>query len=99
MLNREAVIKVLKKNRDMFKNKYGVTAMYLYGSFSKDRASETSDVDVLIEAPRQYKKYKNYLEMKYLLQRSFKREVDLVYVDSLNPVIKEEIEEETIKIE
>jgi predicted nucleotidyltransferase len=99
MLNKEAVIKVLKKNKDMFQDKYGVTAMYLYGSFSKNKASDTSDVDLLVETPRRYKKYKNYLEMKYFLQKIFNREVDLVYLDSLNPVIKEEIKGETIKIE
>lgn len=99
MLNREAVINILKKSKDMLQSRYGVTALYLYGSFSRDKASDTSDVDVLIEAPRKHKKYKNYLDMKYLLQKSFNREVDLVYWDSLNPVIKEEIKGETIKIE
>ncbi len=83
----------------MFRDKYGVTALYLYGSFSRDRASDTSDVDVLVEAPRQYKKYKNYREMKHYLQQALNREVDLVYRDSLNPLIAEEIKEETIKIE
>jgi predicted nucleotidyltransferase len=63
-LNRESVIDVLKKNKDMFQDKYGVTAMYLYGSFSKNDASDSSDVDLLVEVPRKYKKYKNYLEMK-----------------------------------
>lgn len=99
MLNREQVIKVLKSNKAMFKNKYGVTALYLYGSFSKDKATDSSDVDLLVEVPRKYKKYKNYREMKYLLQGIFNREVDLVYWDSLNPVVKEEIKEETIAIE
>ena len=99
MLNRKDVIKVLKRNKDMFQDKYGVTAMYLYGSFSKDNASDSSDVELLVKVPRKYKKYKNYREMKYLLQDIFKREVDLVYWDSLNPVIKEEIKTETIEIE
>lgn len=99
MLNREAVIKILKKNKNMFHDKYGVNAMYLYGSFSTNRASSKSDVDLLVEIPRKYKKYKNYLELKKFLQESFKRDVDLVYMDSLNPVIREEIKGETIKIE
>jgi len=99
MLNREQVIKVLKSNKDMFQDKYGVTDLYLYGSFSKDNASEHSDVDLLVKVPRKFKKYKNYREMKYFLQEIFNREVDLVYWDSLNPVVKEEIKEETIAIE
>lgn len=99
MLNKEMVIKVLRKNKEVFESQYGVTALYLYGSFSRGKASDTSDVDVLIETPRRFKKFRNYLEMKRLLQKSFNREVDLVYWDSLNPVIKEEIKEETIRIE
>jgi predicted nucleotidyltransferase len=99
MLNKEAVIKILKKNRAMLRDKYGITGLYLYGSFSRDKASDTSDVDVLVTAPRQHKKYKNYREMKHYLQQAFNREVDLVYRDSLNPVIAEEIKKETIKIE
>jgi predicted nucleotidyltransferase len=73
--------------------------MYLYGSFSKDKASSHSDIDLLVKAQREYKKYKNYLEMKRFLQQIFNREVDLVYYDSLNPVIKEDIKEELIEIE
>ena len=82
----------------MFREKYGITALYLYGSFSKDAATDSSDIDLMIDVPRKYKKYKNYREMKYFLQEIFKREVDLVYRDSLNPDIKEEIEEETLEI-
>jgi len=37
--------------------------------------------------------------MKYHLQKELNREVDLVYYDSLNPLIREEIKEETIEIE
>jgi uncharacterized protein len=99
MLNRESVIDTLKRNKKMFQSRYGVTALYLYGSFSRNTASVTSDVDVLLEAPREYKKYKSYLEMKNFLQKELDREVDLVYMDSLNPVIKEEIKGETIRIE
>ncbi len=97
--NKDAVIKILKKNKDLFYNKYGVTALYLYGSFSKGKVSGKSDVDLLVDMPRKHKKYKNYREMKNFLQKIFNREVDLVYMDSLNPVIKEEIKGEKIKIE
>lgn len=99
MLNKEAVIDTLQRNKRIFREKYGIQNLYLYGSFARNNASNESDVDVLIDAPRKYKKYKNYLEMKYLLQKELNREVDLVYIDSLNPVIKEEIKEESIKIE
>jgi predicted nucleotidyltransferase len=99
MLDREQVIKVLRINKNMFQDKYGVTDLYLYGSFSRNKAADDSDVDLLVKVPRKYKKYRNYLEMKNFLQGAFKRKVDLVYWDSLNPVIKAEIEKETIKIE
>ena len=99
MLTRQAVIQILKKNKELLQDKYGVTALYLYGSFSRDRASDSSDVDIMVDVPRRFKKFKNYREMKYYLEQSLNREVDLVYMDSMNPVIKEEIKEETIKIE
>ncbi len=99
MLNRNGVIDTLRKSKSIFCEKYGITGLYLYGSFSRDTASALSDVDVLIEAPRKFKKYKNFLEMKYHLQKELNREVDLVYYDSLNPLIREEIKEETIEIE
>lgn len=99
MLDRNAVLEILKRNKNVLQKNYGVTAIYLYGSFSKNRASATSDVDVLVDVPRKHKKYKSHLEMMRLLQDAFQRNVDLVYLDSLNPVIKEEIKGETIKIE
>lgn len=99
MLNREDVISTLGRNKEFLRKKFGVVALYLYGSFATGGATESSDVDILVDIPREFKKFKNYLDLKRFLKSNLDREVDVVYMDSINPVIEEEIQNEKIKIE
>ena len=45
--NKSEVVKVLKDNLDNFK-KFGVTEVGLFGSFVRDEATESSNVDLLV---------------------------------------------------
>lgn len=45
--NKSEVIKVLKDNLDNFK-KFGVTEVGLFGSFVRNEATKSSDVDLLV---------------------------------------------------
>lgn len=99
MLNSEDIIGTLSRNKEFLQKKFGVMAIYLYGSFATGGAMESHDVDILVDIPRKFKKFKNYLDLKRFLKSNLYREVDVVYMDSINPEIEEEIQNEKIKIE
>ena len=99
MLNRKEIVDFLRSNKKNLQKKYGVRELYLYGSAVRDEITINSDVDLLLDVPVEFKKFKNYLGIKDFLKKSLKREIDIVYVDSINPVIEEEIKSEMLKIE
>ena len=78
-------------------DKYRVKEIYLFGSYAKGTAKETSDVDLLISMPVDGLKYYELLE---LLREKLKKKVDLLDVAQLNdnPALVQVILKEGIKI-
>ncbi len=76
---------------------YQVEYCYLFGSYSKGTAGETSDVDLLISMPVDGLKFYELLE---LLRENLKKKVDLLDVAQLNnnPALVQEILRDGIKI-
>ena len=50
--SRQDVLQILEKESPYLQEHYGVARIALYGSFAQDTASETSDVDLLVELSR-----------------------------------------------
>lgn len=75
---------------------YKVREMYVFGSVCTEKFGEQSDIDFLISFDDlpidQYAD--NYFELHYKLEELFKREIDLVTVNSLsNPYFIKGIEQ------
>lgn len=47
-LSYSEVIQKLKRSRQLLKNEYSVEKLYLYGSYAKQKISQTSDLDLLV---------------------------------------------------
>ncbi len=90
---------LISKNIDAIKRlceKYEVKSMYLFGSGSKGKLHETSDIDILItfhDIP--IDRYTdNYFNLHYELESLFNRKIDLITERSLsNPYLIKSIEE------
>lgn len=76
---------------------YSVEYCYLFGSYSKGTATETSDVDLLVSMPVDGLKFYELLE---LLRENLKKKVDLLDVAQLNsnPMLVQEILRDGVKI-
>jgi len=65
--------------------KYRLPAVYIFGSYARGDATDTSDVDILVD--REGSAIRSLFDMGALycdLSDSFKKEVDLVTVDALD---------------
>src|SRR3989338_5108894 len=64
----------------------GVKKIGLFGSFSKGTQHKKSDLDFLVvfDSPT----FDNYMDLKFLLEKIFKKNVDLVTEDNLKPAFK-----------
>lgn len=86
---RKQVTCVLKRN--------GVKRAALFGSFARGEAKKRSDIDLIIEF-RGKKSLFDLVELKYELEESTHRTVDLITYSSLHPLLKDRILAEQIPL-
>jgi predicted nucleotidyltransferase len=78
-MNRPKISKLIHDQKPFLKQRFGFDHIYLFGSFACGNPTAESDVDLLIDAPKSAKTFRNYLSAKSYLENLFKRKVDLVY--------------------
>ncbi len=89
----EQILKIIEANREKIKG-FGVRRLGLFGSAARGEATETSDLDFLVELEK--KTFDNYMDLKEFLEELFGCKVDLVMKDSIKPRLREPILRETI---
>jgi uncharacterized protein len=96
-MNRDAIIAVIRSEETALK-RVGVKSLALVGSSSRDDRSEASDVDVLIDvADESGFSLKDRIGVMHLLGDALSLPVD-VSRDTLNPLVRERMVEDAIKI-
>jgi predicted nucleotidyltransferase len=93
-LSKDQIIDFLKQNKPYIKKNFGVTKIALFGSYSRDEQKVSSDIDLLIESDSH--DFRKRMQLKYFLEDSFKKKVDVGYFDSLRFAIKRNIEKDLI---
>jgi predicted nucleotidyltransferase len=81
-MNRDEVLKRLEENREAILG-YGVRRLGLFGSFARGEATESSDLDFVVEFEK--KTFDAYMDLKEFLEELFKCPVDLVLADAIKP--------------
>lgn len=86
-LTSKKIIKQLerKKNNKKIKD-IGVRKIGLFGSFSKNKDSKNSDIDILVKFDKI--NFDNYFALLVFLEKIFQRKVDLVIENDLKPELK-----------
>jgi len=93
-LNKEIIVETLRENKDFLKKNFAVDNIILFGSYSRNEATEKSDIDILIECKK--KTFRNYINILRFLEKLFHKKIDVIYKDSVNPFIMDLIEKELI---
>lgn len=69
----------------------GVSQFGLFGSFQREAAGESSDVNVLVVSDPEWKTFRNFMDLCFFLEELFGRKVDVVTLESLSPHFGEKI--------
>ncbi len=95
----EEILAYLKSKQQFFYDKFGINFMGLFGSFSRDEAKDSSDIDILyhLEENKKLSMFK-YLKVNSLLEEFFNRKVDLVRDETVKPQVKSYIEKDLIYV-
>ncbi len=78
MTTRDEILTYLAEHKDVFAKEYGIVKIGLFGSFGRNDAKETSDIDLLIELQKGlehiHEKKQNF---KAVIESHFNRPVDI----------------------
>lgn len=96
-INRDYVLEILKKHKKDFKEKYGVTAIGLFGSMARGNNSSSSDIDVIIKMSKPDLFY--MVHIKEALEEEYRTKVDVIhYRDRMNPFLKKRIDKDAVYV-
>jgi hypothetical protein len=97
-MRRDDVIEKLKETEPVLR-RFGVAALYLFGSHARDEANPNSDVDVFIDiAPDAAFGLRPYMGAFETLKHAVGENVDYGTRKGLHPLLRSDIEREAIRI-
>ena len=88
-MNRADIESLLKEKKHYMSEHYYVSKIGIFGSYSRDEQTEKSDIDILVEFDRPVGF--EFIDLKDYLESLFGKPVDLVTINALKPMMKEEI--------
>lgn len=95
-MHRDQVLHLLREHKQDLSTKYGVTRMGVFGSVARNEATETSDIDIVVEMPPDLFRM---VHMKDELEQLLAASVDLIrYQKHLNALLRSRIEREVIYV-
>ena len=96
-MKQEDVLQILKQKNTELTKQFGVKSLLMFGSVARDEATQTSDVDLLVEFNRPVG-YFGLFALQDYLEKLLGCSVDLGTPDSLKPYIKERIMGELVRV-
>ncbi|MGA9226590.1 MAG: nucleotidyltransferase family protein [Mesobacillus sp.] len=91
MVSQKEILDVFSKNLNTWSEKYGVKQIGLFGSYSRGEQKDSSDIDVIVEFNDSQLSFDNYMDLKFYLEDTFQKSVDLVILNDIKPALKPSI--------
>jgi hypothetical protein len=96
-MQQDAVIRTLKQKNAELTERFGVKSLQLFGSVARNKATSSSDVDLLVEFDRPVG-YFGLFALQDYLETLLGCPVDLGTPDSLKPRLRESVMGELIRV-
>jgi predicted nucleotidyltransferase len=95
-MTKEAIIEILKKQKPIMQEKYGLTELALFGSFSRNEQTKNSDIDLLVDFDKT--PGLNYFDMLYDFDDLFEIEVQVISKKAIKPKYYKAIKHDLIYV-
>jgi predicted nucleotidyltransferase len=97
MKTRDQILTFLAQNKKLFRDKYHIIRIGLFGSYARGEQNANSDIDLLVEFEENTQDLYNLkLQIKDFFYRKLGVEVDICREKYIKPRIKKSILEETV---
>jgi len=97
MKTKKIILKILKENKDLLKEKYNVKDIGLFGSYSRGTQTKKSDIDLLINFSEPIDFFKLF-ELEEFLSNLLGAKVEIVTPNSIKKIIKPYILQDIIYV-
>ncbi len=91
---REDVLAALELHAEELR-RLGAKSLALFGSVARGEASDSSDIDLLVEL--EPKTFDAYMDVKLFLEKALDRRVDLVLAEAIKPRLRSAILAEALR--
>ena len=95
-MNKQIIIQQLKKVKPLLSEKYGLTELALFGSYSRNEETDLSDIDIMVDFSRPVGI--EFIDLADELERHLNRKVDLVSRKGIKPKYFDVIQPEIIYV-
>jgi predicted nucleotidyltransferase len=85
-LHKDGILKTLAAHGPQLAG-FGVDRIGLFGSYVRNEANDSSDIDLLVDLRKDKKTFNNFLSLNYYLEELLGKKVELVTIQSLSPFI------------
>jgi len=92
----EEIIRTLRAHLPELRQRYGVRALGVFGSYVRGEAKKRSDLDILVELSESEITLFQYIELEQYLSDLVQVRVDLVEKETLKPAIGRHILKEVL---
>ncbi len=97
MKTRDQILNFLSQNKKLFRDRYHIIRIGLFGSYARGEQNLKSDVDLLVEFEENTQDlYELKLQLKEYLRKNLGIEVDICREKYIKPRIKNSILKETV---
>lgn len=100
MKTKDQILMFLAQNKDLFRDKYHIIRIGLFGSYARGEQNISSDIDLLVEFEDNTQElYDLKLQLKDFFLKTLGIEIDICREKYIKPRIKKQILKETIYAE
>ncbi|MEK7728642.1 MAG: nucleotidyltransferase family protein [candidate division KSB1 bacterium] len=92
------VLTLLRKQKQSLFEKFGVQSLAVFGSYVKNAHTADSDIDIFVELEPGHKTFDNYMDLKFCLEDTLHKKIDLAIKESLRKEIKAEVLREAVYV-
>ena len=100
MKTRDQILTFLSQNKKLFRKKYHVIRIGIFGSYARGEQNLNSDIDLLVEFEENTQElYELKLQMKDFFKANLGIEIDICREKYIKPRIKSTILKETVYVD
>ena len=91
------ILNFLQAHRQELFENFGVVKIGLFGSYARDEAISTSDIDIAVEIESK-NSFRSFFSLLHFLEDGLQQKIDLGIEHSLKPIAKNKILKEIIYV-